>query len=458
MSLSESGIKEEIKYKSQLIEYFEQGCKPPEKWGIGTEHEKFIFQKIDLKRIGYNTHPGIETIFEKMQNTGWKPVWERGNVTGLEKEGASITLEPGGQFELSGKNFKTVKETFIETRNHFKELDLICKEYGLFSLPMGVDPFSHREDVPWMPKERYVWMKKHMPLKGKLGLEMMVNTAAIQVNLDYGSEKDMIMKMRVAQALQPVFTAIFANSPFSAGKPNGYLSYRAHIWNDTDPERCGFLPFIFEKGFGFERWVDYLLRVPMYFIHRGDEYLSADGMTFQDFLNGKHHLKPIMSDWETHVSTVFPDVRLKQFIEMRGMDAGCVSDIAAVAALWVGLLYDKESLEEVYEYISGWKLRALQEVRSLVPVKGLNAASGDIHAGKIAKHIYGIALKGLTRRSETSGTEDESRFLEPVRRILDSGITQAEQFLQLFREDVNENLKDIVYIWQRIQLEKCPDQ
>ena len=203
-------LTEEIQDKSQLIKYFEQGCKPPEKWGIGTEHEKFIFQKSDFKRIGYNSHPGIKTIFKKMQETGWKPVMERRNVTGLIKDGASITLEPGGQFELSGRNFKTVKETFTETRNHFKELDLICQEYDLFSLPMGVDPFSQPEDVPWMPKERYVWMKKYMPLKGKLGREMMVNTAAIQVNLDYGSEKDMIMKMRVAQALQPVFTAIFA--------------------------------------------------------------------------------------------------------------------------------------------------------------------------------------------------------------------------------------------------------
>ncbi len=455
MKLPESDLTEEIQHKSQLIEYFKQGCKPSEKWGIGTEHEKFIFQKSDFKRIGYNTQPGIKTIFGNMQKTGWKPVWERGNVTGLEKKGAAITLEPGGQFELSGKNFKTVKETFLETRDHFKELDLICQEYGLFSLPMGVDPFSHPEDVPWMPKERYVWMKEYMPLKGNLGREMMVNTASIQVNLDYGSERDMIMKMRVAQALQPVFTAIFANSPFTGGKPNGYLSYRAHIWDDTDPDRCGFLPFIFDEGFGFERWVDYLLDVPVYFIHRGNEYLSAGRMTFQDFLNGKHRLKPVMPDWETHVSTVFPDVRLKKFIEMRGADAGCVSDIAAVAALWVGLLYDNESLEEVYEYISGWNLTSLLEMRSRVPVDGLKAASGDIHAGKVAKDIYNIALQGLARRSEVSGIEDESRFLEPVRQFIESGITQAEQFLQLYNNDNNKNLRDIVYNWQRSQIEKC---
>ncbi|MDD4143237.1 MAG: glutamate--cysteine ligase [Prolixibacteraceae bacterium] len=458
MRISEKENREEINDKSQLIEYFEKGCKPPERWSIGTEHEKFIFHKSNFKRVGYDTPAGINTIFEQMQKTGWQPIMEKGNVTGLVKEGASVTLEPGGQFELSGKNFKTVKETFIESIDHFRELDTICQMLGLFSLPLGVDPVSRLEDVPWMPKERYEWMKRHMPLKGELGLEMMANTASIQVNLDYDSERDMIMKMRVAQALQPVFTAIFANSPFSVGKPNGYLSYRAHIWNNTDPDRCGFLPFIFDEGFGFERWVDYLLHVPMYFIHRGEEYLSANGMTFQDFLKGEHRLKPIMSDWETHVSTVFPDVRLKQFIEMRGMDAGCVSDIAAVAALWVGLLYDSNSLEEVYEIISGWDIETLQELRSLVPVKGLNAESGDIHAGKIAKQLYQIAMSGLARRSEIRGIENESRFLKPVKKITESGITQAEKFIQQYDKDIYKNLNGILYNWQKLRLSECSEQ
>jgi glutamate--cysteine ligase len=240
--MTETENKIAIEHKTQLVEYFEQGSKPREKWGIGTEHEKFMFRKNNFKRLVYGTGAGINTILTQMQKLGWQSVTEAGKTIGLQKNGASITLEPGGQFELSGKNFRTVHETFRETRKHFEELNTICSEYGFFSLPMGVDPLTRREEVPWMPKERYRFMRKHMPTKGELGLEMMTNTASIQANLDYSSEADMVKKMRVAQALQPVATAIFANSPFSGGKPNGYLSYRAHIWDHTDPDRCGFCP------------------------------------------------------------------------------------------------------------------------------------------------------------------------------------------------------------------------
>lgn len=326
----------EIKHKSQLVEYFEQGSKPQEKWGIGTENEKFLFHRKNFKRLSFNQGTGISEILTQMQNDGWLPISESEKTIGLHRNGASITLEPGGQFELSGENFKTIPETFIETRKHFQELNDLCGKYDFFSLPLGVDPFSNRDEVPWVPKERYRYMKNYMPGKGELGLDMMTNTASIQVNLDYANESDMVKKMRVSQALQPIVTAIFANSPFSGGKPNGYLSYRAHIWDKTDPDRCGFLPFIFDEGFGFEQWTDYLLDVPMYFIFRDSSYLPTNGMTFREFINGKHSLKPIMDDWEIYVSTVFPDVRLKQFIEMRGADANCASLIAALSALWVG--------------------------------------------------------------------------------------------------------------------------
>lgn len=442
----------EIQHKSQLIEYFQKGNKPHEKWGIGTENEKFIFQKNSLKRLSYNQGNGILKILKHMKLDGWLPIKEGVDTIALKKNGASITLEPGGQFELSGENIKTVKETFYEARKHFEELSAICQKLGFFSLPLGVDPLTRFEDVPWMPKERYRWMKNYMPTKGKLGLEMMTNTASIQVNLDYESEGDMVKKMRVAQALQPIVTAIFVNSPFSVGKPNGYLSYRAHIWDNTDPDRSGFLPFIFDEGFGFERWVDYLLDVPMYFIYRNESYLSANGLTFREFFQGKHPLKPTMEDWETHVSTVFPDVRLKQFIEMRGADASCVSHIAALSALWVGLLYDNQSLNEAYELISGWDIKTLQEVRSQVPKKGLKAESGNIHAGIISKQICGIAREGLARRSENCSIENESRFLTPVCEITESGITQAEKLLQLYKTNFNNNLPGFIYNWQKEQL------
>ena len=438
-----------IKHKEQLVEYFEQGSKPREKWGIGTEHEKFMFRKNNFKRLVYGTGAGINTVLTEMQKLGWQPVTEAGKTIGLEKNGSSITLEPGGQFELSGENFKTVHETFRETRKHFEELNTICSEYGFFSLPMGVDPLTRLEDVPWMPKDRYRFMKKHMPSRGELGLEMMTNTASIQVNLDYASEKDMVKKMRVAQAIQPLATAIFANSPFSGGKPNGYLSYRANIWNNTDPDRCGFLPFIFDDDFGFERWVDYLLDVPMYFIYRDGNYIPANKITFREFLKGKHSLNPTIQDWNIHVSTVFPDVRLKQFIEMRGADAGCVSHIAALSALWVGLLYDDQSLDEAYELISGWDVKTIQEIRAQVPKKGLKATSGTMNAGSISKQMYRMAAEGLARRAEFRGIENESRFLEPVREITETGITQAETLLQQYQGNFRENLPGMVYNWQK---------
>ena len=456
--MTETDNKIAIEHKTQLVEYFKQGSKPHEKWGIGTEHEKFMFRKNNYKRLVYGTGAGINTILSQMQLNGWQPVLEEGKTIGLIKNGASITLEPGGQFELSGENFKTVHETFRETRKHFEELNTICNEYGFFSLPMGVDPLTRREDVPWMPKERYRWMKKHMPTKGELGLEMMTNTASIQVNLDYSSEADMVKKMRVAQALQPVATAIFANSPFSGGKPNEYLSYRAHIWDHTDPDRCGFLPFIFDKGFGFERWVDYLLDVPMYFIYREGNYLPANKITFREFLKGNQAPKPSMEDWNIHVSTVFPDVRLKQFIEMRGADAGCASHIAALSALWVGLLYDDQSLEEAYELISGWNVKTMQELRAQVPKKGLKAASGKIHAGAISKQMYRMAAEGLARRAQFRGIENEGRFLEPVREITETGITQAEKLLQLYVGNNSNDLPGLVYNWQKEQMENCPKE
>nr|WP_256999095.1 glutamate-cysteine ligase family protein [Draconibacterium orientale] len=262
--------------------------------------------------------------------------------------------------------------------------------------------------------------------------------------------------MRVSQALQAVVTAIFANSPFSAGKPNGYLSYRAHIWNHTDADRCGFLPFIFDEGFGFERWVDYLLDVPMYYILRDGNYIPANGLTFRGFFEGKHALKPTQEDWETHVSTIFPDVRLKQFIEMRGADASCVSHIAAVSALWVGLLYDGDSLGEADDLISKWDVDTMQELRAQVPVKALKAESGNLHAGTIAKHICRIASDGLKRRAKVKCSEDESRFLAPVREITESGITVAEKLLKRYNEG-NETLPELVYNWQNEQMQKYID-
>ncbi len=436
-----------------MVDYFAKGNKPVDRWTIGTEHEKFLYRASDLRRLDYDSLPGIRVILEHMQGNGWLPVTENGHLIALKKDGASISLEPGGQFELSGRNFRTVHETFEETQRHFEELKAICRKFGVFSLAIGFDPLWERDQVPWMPKERYAVMRAYMPLQGSMGLDMMTRTSTIQVNLDYGSESDMVKKMRVAQALQPTVTALFANSPFTEGKPNGYLSYRAHVWDHTDPRRCGFLPFIFDEGFGFERYTEYLLDVPMYFIIRDGKYLPSDNMTFREFLNGKHRLKPMMQDWENHISTVFPDVRLKQFIEMRGADGSCVHHIAALAALWVGLLYDKDSLDEAYALIRNWDTETMLEVRARVPREGLKASYANMHTGQTAREMIRIAAAGLERRASRLGIAPETPYLDPVREIAESGVTQAEHQLVNYEEKWDRNVAGLVSSWPKMRCE-----
>ncbi len=433
-------MKEEYIYnKEQLVDYFRKGNTPFENWGIGTEHEKFMYNAIDFKRLAYDGEAGIKAILEAIREEGWEPIMEEENIIGLTKDGASITLEPGGQFELSGRNFSTIHQTYCETKRHFSTLFQISKQLNFFTLPMGLDPLWMVEDIPLMPKKRYEIMRNYMPKVGNLGLHMMTRTSTIQVNLDYADEQDMIIKMRIAQALQPVASAIFANSPFAQGEPNGYLTYRTEIWNDTDADRCGFLSFIFDDNFGFERWVDYLLDVPMYFIYRAGKYLPANNMSFRDFMCGKHTEKPTIADWELHCSTVFPDVRLKQYIEMRGADGSCVGHIAALSAFWVGLLYDEQSRKEAYEIISSWNIEDIIEIRRQVPKMALKASSGKLNVGIIAKQMLQLADDGLTRRANLCKTTDESSYLNPLRKIVASGITQAEQNLQIYEQKYNCN-------------------
>jgi glutamate--cysteine ligase len=441
----------EITRKAQLIEYIEEGNKPPENWGIGTEHEKFLYRKSDLQRLGHNTTPGISQVMQHMQKSGWEPELENDNIIGLKKDGASITIEPGGQFELSGKNFHNIHETYAETRKHFEDLSNICKEIEAITLAVGFDPIRGRDEMPWMPKERYRIMKAYMPLKGQLGHDMMTRTATIQVNLDYRDETDMIKKMRVAQALQSTVTALFANSPFSKGKPTGYLSYRAQIWDDTDPDRCGFLSFLFDKDFGFERWVDYLLDIPMYFILREGKFIESQNITFRQFIKGKHRLQATMADWETHVSTVFPDVRLKRFIEMRGADASCVSHIAALSAFWVGLLYDETALNEAYSTISQWDIATMTGVRKKVPKQALRASYGNLNIRQIALQMLKLSAEGLARRAKKLNIEDEGRYLAPIIEIAESGITQAEKHLDKYHHEWNEDITKLMQCWPQAE-------
>ncbi|HTC18708.1 MAG TPA: glutamate--cysteine ligase, partial [Stellaceae bacterium] len=344
--------------KRQLIDFLASGAKPPEDWRIGTEHEKFVFRRTDLKRAPYDGRDGILALLEGLMRFGWELVHDADKVVGLAHDDAGISLEPGGQFELSGAPLKNLHETCAELHLHLRQVREVAEELDLGMLGMGFDPLSKREAVPWMPKRRYAIMRDYMPKKGKLGLDMMLRTCTVQVNLDFASEADMVAKFRVGLALQPIATALFAASPFTEGKPNGFLSYRSQVWTDTDPDRCGILPFVFEKGMGFERYVDYMLDVPMYFVYRDGRYTDVAGQSFRDFLKGKlpgmPGATPVMSDWSDHLTTVFPEVRLKKFLEMRGADGGPWRRLCALPAFWTGLLYDRAALDQAEQLISSW--------------------------------------------------------------------------------------------------------
>lgn len=434
----------EITHKYQLTAWFEEGCKPYNEWRVGTEHEQFLYDKKTLQRLGYDTSPGIKDVLLELKKDDWLANTIGGKLIKLEKEGTTITLEPGGQFELSGKKLQTVHETFTETQKHFKMLKALGDRLEFYSLPLGFEPLWKQEDMPWILNLRYRYMKDWMPGKGTLGWDMMTRTSSIQVNVDYSSEADMVKKMQVAQAFQPGVMAMFANSPFSEGQPNGYLSYRLHVWEHTDNDRCGWLPFIFDENFGFERWTDFLLDVPMYFIQRDETYLPANGMTFRSFLNGGHELKPTMEDWAVHVSTVFPDVRLKKFIELRGADSGDVNQIVALAAFWTGLLYDQESLDAAHALSKQCDLENIYALRANIPQKGLQAQHGELRLLNIARQLVALAEQGLNRRSLKLGIENEQRYLEPLQEIVQSGRTMAEIHLKNYKELWNGDVRHLI--------------
>src|ERR1700704_4673329 len=365
--------------KRQLVEYHASGNKPPVAWRVGTEHEKFVFRRSDLKRVPYDGPDGIRALLEGMTRFGWKPVIEKGNIIALSNDSqCSITLEPGGQFELSGAPLETLHQTCGEVHEHLRQVREVCNELGLGMIGLGFDPTSRRDEVPWMPKGRYKIMRDYMPKKGQLGLDMMLRTCTVQTNLDYLSEADMVRKFRVSLALQPVAVALFANSPFIEGRPPGFQTYRSLVWTDTDPDRCGMLPFVFEDGFGFERYADYMLDVPMYFVYRDGKYIDASGQSFKDFLKGKLPARrgelPTLNDWADHITTAFPEVRLKRFLEMRGADSGPLPALNALPALWVGLLYDQGALDAAWDLVKDWTIAEHDFLRAETPNTGLSTS------------------------------------------------------------------------------------
>lgn len=427
-----------VTQKSQLVEDMETGSKPPEAWRIGTEHEKFAYALDDYRRLPYEGVPGIGALLDGMRRFDWEPVVEGGNTIALRRpDGCSVTLEPGGQFELSGAPLRTIHETCAEVHEHLIQVKEVCGEMGAGVVGLGFDPKSRREDVGWMPKGRYKIMREYMPTRGTLGLDMMLRTCTVQVNLDFQSEADMVKKMRVAVALQPIATALFAASPFTEGKPNGFLSYRSQVWTDTDPDRCGMLPFVFEDGFGFERWVDYILDVPMYFIYRSGVYQNVAGRSFRDYMEGRleGHIGevPTMADWTDHMTTAFPEVRLKHFIEMRGADGGPWRGLCALPALWVGLLYDSTALDAAWDLCKDWTNAERTALRDDAPRLGLKTPFRSETIRDIALRVLEVSRAGLAnRRKLDKSGKDEAQFLNVLDDIAASGVTAADAMLEAY--------------------------
>ena len=429
-----------IERRDELVDWIAQGVRPKSQFRIGTEHEKFAFTLDGHRPVPYEGQRGIRTLLEGMQHLlGWQPIMEGDNVIGLfdVTGGGAITLEPGGQFELSGAQVETVHQTSRELMAHLAQVREVAQPLHIGFLGIGMTPSWSRAEMPKMPKGRYRIMTAYMPKVGTLGLDMMYRTCTVQTNLDFCSEADMVKKLRVSIALQPLATALFANSPFTEGKPNGYLSFRAEIWRDTDKDRTGMLPWAFEDGMGFERWVDYALDVPMYFVKHGDEYIDVAGRSFRDLMAGKLPGLPragaTISDWANHISTIFPEVRLKRYLEMRGADSGTLPNLLALPAFWAGLLYDDVSLDAAWDLVKPWTAEQRQQLRDAVPKQGLAAMIGGRTLFAIATDVLKLAGAGLARRQRFDGSgRDETHFLDVLEDRLARGTTPAQELLDKF--------------------------
>jgi len=440
-----------IESRDQLVALLESGGKPRGKWRIGTEHEKFGFRRADHGPVPYDGPRGIRQLLDAMEGLlGWQPIIDQGNIIGLTDpvgQGA-ISLEPGGQFELSGAPLETIHQTCREVNGHLAQVRECAEPLGIGFLGLGASPKWTLAETPVMPKSRYAIMARYMPQVGGHGLDMMFRTCTVQANLDFADEADMVKKMRVGLALQPIATALFANSPFLEGKPNGFLSYRSQIWLDTDRYRTGMLPFAFEDGFGFEQYVDWALDVPMYFVKRGSTYHDVAGESFRDLLAGRLEALPgeraTLSDWKNHLSTLFPEVRLKTYLEMRGADCGPVRSIYALPAFWAGLFYDDEALDGAWQLVKDWTAAERQALREAVPRTALKTVFRNRTALDIARDALALSRGGLVRRNRLNRDgADESIHLSLLEEIAATGETLAERALAEYRNGWNGNIEPI---------------
>lgn len=425
-----------------LARHIEAGCKPDtDLWRIGSEHEKFVFHRSDYSPLSYDgdgDKPGIRHILQGFVDRGWTAVEEKGQLIATKKDGASVTLEPAGQFELSGAPLENIHQTCDETTEHLYAVKELGEQYDIGFLGLGYHPQMRREEARVMPKGRYNIMRSYMPKVGNLGLDMMLRTCTVQVNLDYGSEADMVEKMRISLALQPLATALFANSPFKEGALSPYKSLRSHTWTDTDPDRTGMLPFVFEDGFSFERYVDYVLDVPMYFVSRGGKYIDASGQSFRDFMAGKLPALPgelpTMADFDDHLTTLFPEVRMKTFIEMRGADGGPWSRLCALPAFWVGLLYDSQAQNEAYALIKDWTEEERQTLRDTVCRDGLQTTFRGRTVSDWAHDVLKISDGGLKRRNRLSvNNRTEQHYLDSLFESIETGEAPADELIRRWK-------------------------
>ena len=437
-----------IEHHSDLAAYMAEGCKPKADWRIGTEHEKFGYCVDTLKPLPYDGERSIRAVLEGLRDRyGWAPLEEGGNIIGLTKDGANVSLEPGGQLELSGAPLETIHETCDEVNHHLEEVKSIADQIGVGFIGLGAAPHWTHEQMDMMPKGRYKLMTRYMGQVGTHGTQMMYRTCTVQVNLDFASEADMVQKLRVALALQPVATALFANSPFFEGKPNGHLSWRSRIWRDLDADRTGMLPWVFEDGMGFERWAEYALDVPMYFVYRNGKYIDALGMSFRDFLKGERPAlpgeMPTLSDWADHLTTIFPEARIKKFIEMRGADGGPWRRLCALPAFWVGLMYDQGALDAAWDLVKDWTAEERETLRIDASVKGLKAEIRGRSMQDLARDVLAISDQGLRARArEGAGgmVPDERHFLNALHDTVDRGETAAEELLAHYNCDWNQDV------------------
>ena len=450
MSIPQSGGGP-IERHEQMAEYLASGCKPSADWRIGTEHEKFGYCKDTLKPLPYEGTRSILAVLEGLRDRyGWAPVTEGGNLIGLTKDGANVSLEPGGALELSGAPLETIHETCDEVNTHLREVKEIADKIGVGFIGLGAAPIWSHEEMPLMPKGRYRLMNDYMTKVGTMGRAMMRRTTTVQVNLDFASEADMVQKLRVALALQPVATALFANSPFFEGKPNGQKSWRSTIWRHLDDARTGMLPFVFEEGMGFERYVQYALDVPMYFVYRDGQYINALGQSFRDFLKGELPALPgeipTLSDWADHLTTAFPEARIKKYMEMRGADGGPWRRLCALPAFWVGLMYDQSSLDAAWDLVKGWDAETREALRVGAAEQALQAEVGAIKMHDLARQVLEISEAGLKARARAGAggmVPDETHFLNALKESIDSGKVPADELLEHYHGDWNGDLTRI---------------